>query len=152
MEAYKDEQTQNLTQDLMKCTVRLIHSGDQHVDYPVDSGKAFNGQRQNHPYIKNFLGALDSIQEQQILILNPDGSERLGPITIPAGRIPVFRIRSRFYNEEMMTKSIIIGIVNRDDQELHFLDIHGNETITSSPTDHGFTKKIELLPEELERL
>ena len=152
MEAYKDTKTAELTNDLMNCSVRLIHGNNKHIDYEINSGHEFSGERTAHPYIRDFLGALDSIEEQQILILNPDGSERLGPINIPTGKIPVFRIRSRFYDKNLMRKAIIIGIVDRSNQELHFLDINGNETTTSSPTEHGFTKKIELMPEELERL
>lgn len=152
MESYTDENTRQKTDDLMNCSVRLIHDNNQHTDYKINSGQSHDGPRELHPYIHHFLGALEAVQEQQILILNEDGSERLGPIDIPAGKIPVFRIRSRFYNQDMMRKSIIIGIVDQNSQELHFLDIDGNETTISSPSEHGFTKKIELMPEEIARL
>jgi len=145
--------TKDKTQALVDCTVRIL-DGDSHLDYKLDHGlnySAGDNNRSEHPYIKEYLGNTDKIDEQQIVILNKDGSERLGPIKIPGGKLAVFRLRTR-QDRNGVHKFIVVGIVDHESQELHFLDIHGNETVETNPPEGGPTGKIILLPEELERL
>jgi len=145
-------ETKDKTQALIDCTVRLIDKDNTAFDYKIDQGIGFEGDRAAHPYIKNYLGSLDVVDEQKILILNKDGSERLGPINIPSGKLPVFRLRTRGLGKAGVTKFIIVGLVDKESQELHFLDIHGKENVETSPQSTGLYGQIGLLPEELERL
>lgn len=144
--------TEKLTNALMGCSVRLLDEKDNNIDYRLNQNVGFMGERAAHPYIKHYLGSLDKIKEQRIVVLNSDGTERLGPITIPSGKIPVFRLRTKGGPIEGVQKFIIIGIVDKSSQTLHCLDIHGVENIVTSPPEHGPTKKIDLMPEELARL
>lgn len=147
--------TMDKTQALVDCSVRVIEDG-QHYDYRIDASKDFvlkedNSNRSQHPYIASYLSGIRKDFAEQILVLNKDGSERLGPIEVPKGAIPVFRLRTR-NDRNGVYKFIIIGIVNKSSQTLHFLDIHGKSEVVTSPPDHGPTKKIDLMSEELARL
>lgn len=141
--------TKDKTQALIDCSVRLIGEDNNVYDYKIDQGVGFNGDRAAHPYIKNYLGSLDVIKEQRIVVLNKDGSERLGPIVIASGKLPVFRLQTRGGGKEGVQKFIVIGLVDKLSQELHFLDIHGKETVLTNASE---ADKIELMPEELARL
>ena len=155
-EIYKDTETENLTKSLEGCSIRVIEDG-QAYDYKIDASKGFvlkadNSNRSQHPYIASFLSGIRKDFTEQILVLNEDGTERIGPINIPAGKIPVFRIRNRIGGKNGTEKFIIIGIVDKSSQVLHSLNIYGTVTEVTSPPEHGPNKKIELMPEELSRL
>jgi len=148
--------TEKLTKSLENCSIRVIEDG-QSYDYKIDQSLNFvlkedNSNRAQHPYIASYLSGIRKDFTEQILVLNEDGTERLGPIDIPAGKIPVFRLRTRGGDSKGVQKFIVIGIVDKSSQTLHCLDIHGVPKIVTSPPDHGPTKKIELMPEELARL
>jgi len=140
--------TKDKTQALVDCSIRVIEDG-QSYDYKIN--RDYSGDRAKHPYIASYLSGIRKDFTEQILVLNKDGTERLGPINVPAGKIPVFRLRTRT-DRNGVYKFILIGIVDKSSQELHFLDIHGKEEIITSPQDHGPYKKINLMQEELARL
>ena len=148
--------TKDKTQALMDCSVRLLDQNNNPHDYKIDQGNNFqvgkHGERKDHPYIKEFIPMIEKSQPQKIVILNKDGSERLGPIMIPVGKIPVFRIRTRGGGSKGISKFTIVGIVDKTSQELHFLDVFGNETVETNPPISGEHSKINLMPEELVRL
>jgi len=146
-------ETKGKTQDLVDCSIRLLDKDNNAFDYKIDLGINFTGsERAEHPYIKNYLGMVDVVEEQRIVILNKDGSERLGPIPIPPGKLPIFRLRTRGGGKAGVNKFIVVGLVDKKSQELHFLDINGKETVEKRPKPTGIYGQIVLLPEELERL
>ncbi len=155
-ESYKDKETENLTHSLENCSIRVIEDG-QSYDYRIDASLDFvlkkdNSNRSQHPYIASYLSGIRKDFTEQILVLNEDGTERIGPIDIPVGKIPVFRIRNRIGGKNGTEKFIVIGIVDKSSQVLHCLNIYGTVIEVTSPPDHGPNKKIDLMPEELSRL
>ena len=148
-ESYKDKETEKLTNSLENCSIRVIEDG-QSYDYKINHN--YSGERSGHPYIASYLSGIRKDFIEQILVLNEDGTERIGPINIPTGKIPVFRIRNRIGGKNGTEKFIVIGIVDKSSQVLHSLNIYGTVTEVTSPPDHGPNKKIDLMSEELARL
>lgn len=145
-------ETKHLTEALTKCKVRILFADGSKFDYDVTRANTYAGNPQDHPYIKDFLNKTKINEKQQILILNEDGTERLGPIEIPPGKLPVIRMRTRGGSSKGVNKFIVIGLVDKNSQVLHFLDRDGKAVVVTSPTETGPDGKIVLIEQELSRL
>lgn len=145
-------QTKALTEAINECSIRLFQSNGSHYDYKVNQSDGYAGDRKNHPYIKNYLGSIKVKETQQVLVLNKDGTERFGPINIPSGKLPVFRLRTTGGGTKGVDKYLVIGLVDKNSQTLYFVYRDGKHTESANPPQLGPEGKIELLEEESERL
>ena len=146
-------ETKALTEAIAECSIRILYKNNTHYDYKVNQGDEYHGDdRANHPYIKNYLGNIKVNEVQQILILNKDGTERFGPIEIPSGKLPAFRLRTFGGSSKGVNRYLVIGIVDKTSQILHFIYRDGSHVESTSPPPLGPVGKIGLLEEELKRL
>ncbi len=145
-------ETKALTEAIADCSIRILYKNNTHYDYRVNQGDEYSGDRANHPYIKDYLGNIKVNETQQILVLNKDGTERFGPLEIPSGKLPAFRLRTFGGSSKGVDRYLVIAIVDNNSQVLHFLYRDGSHVESRDPPALGPVGKIELLEEEKTRL
>lgn len=145
-----DPATKPLTEKIHNSSIRVIHADGKQFNYKFNNNfkvKPDHSNRKDHPYISEYLANLDSSQEQTVIILNPNGTERYGPIKVPAGKIAVFRLHTRGDARGVDTY-LKLAIVDKTTQQIHKIRRNGTNEIF----DHTSPLKINLMSEELSRL
>jgi hypothetical protein len=146
-----DPATKPLTDKIHNSSIRIIYDNGDTFNYKINNDfkiKPDKSNRKNHPYIKDYLNKIDTSQNQQALILNPDGTERYGPIKIPAGKLAILRLHTRQLKTGGVDVYIKLAVVDKKSQQIHKVRRNGTNEIF----DHSSPLKINLLPEELSRL
>lgn len=95
---------------------------------------------------ENYKNINRSILESVVLF---DGDKILDTITFPQGYTFAYRQRSLGkLNSPMTEKYVIMGIVNKNEQILHFVDKDGKIEIIDTPEEFAKYGRINLIPEE----
>ena len=142
--------TMPLTKKIWSSSIRVLYQDGTKFDYKFENNfkiKPDNSNRAEHPYIKDYLAKVDSKQNQTVLILNPDGTERYGPINVPSGKIAIFRMHTR-NKPDNVDVYLKLAVVDKSTQQIHKVRRNGTNEIF----DHTSPLKINLMPEELSRL
>ena len=113
--------------------LRCVYNDGSNMEFTTDNASNYS--------------ALDRSRLESVVLFDDDNV--LDTISFPDGYTFAYRMRSMGkLSDPSKEKFVILGIVNKDEQILHFIDESGNVEIIDTPDEFAKYGKINLTDEE----